>query len=66
MHIQYWFTIVTACVENLFFTAVLVGWPSLQYMLEQEGYFGYSCDHLNITETVSLPTDRQIQFIYRA
>ena len=47
VHYQYWFSNLSACVENLFFAGIIFGWPSLQYVLENEGYFSYLCTSTN-------------------
>ena len=43
MRIQVALSIFTGFVESLFFNGVLFGFPSLQFVLEKEGYFGYLC-----------------------
>jgi len=38
-------SILTSCLEVLFFGGVIYGFSSLQYVLEQEGYFEYLCNN---------------------
>ena len=45
MRIQIVLSIFTAFVESLFYSGVFYGLPSLQYVLENEGYFGYLCQN---------------------
>ena len=53
MKAQDYLCIGTSFVENIFFTGAVLGWPSLQYVLLKENYFGELCRQEESNSSVS-------------
>ena len=49
MRLQDILCIISGYVETLLAVGLVLGWPSMQYVLQREGYFSYLC--INQTET---------------